>query len=62
MPLTSPHAVLLAKWLAVDLNSLRDLNKTSPDEAIELISRIRAFVKQMRPDLFQANAPKETQP
>ena len=62
MPLTSPHAVLLAKWLAIDMQSLRDLNKSHPDEAIELISRIRAFVKQMRPDLFQPNEPKEPQP
>lgn len=57
MPLTSPHAVLLAKWLAVDLNSLRDLNKTSPDEAIELIGRVQDFINRI-----QANAPKEPQP
>ena len=57
MPLTSPRAVLLAKWLAVDLNSLRDLNKTSPDEAIELIGRVQDFINRI-----QANAPKETQP
>lgn len=54
MPLTSPHAVLLAKWLAVDLNSLRDLNKSHPDEALELIDRIRSFVRTVRPELFQA--------
>ncbi len=57
MPLTSPHAVLLAKWLAVDLNSLRDLNKTSPDEATELIGRVQDFINRI-----QANAPKEPQP
>ena len=57
MPLTSPRAVLLAKWLAVALNSLRDLNKSHPDEAIELIGRVQDFINRI-----QANAPKETQP
>ena len=57
MPLTSPHAVQLAKWLAIDMQSLRDLNKSHPDEALELISRVQDFINRI-----QANAPKETQP
>lgn len=52
MPVQSPSGLLLEKWLSIDLNSLRALNSNHPEEALELIGRIRRFVFQIRPDLF----------
>lgn len=59
MPLTSPHAVELARKLSENLNSLRALDKKDRDESNELIDRIRNFIRTFRPDLFEERRTEE---
>lgn len=59
MPVQSPSGKLLEKWLAVDMSALHALSKNHPDEAQELIDRMRAAVMRIRPDLFEQRGTEE---